>query len=78
MVRSKLLEQRPSPPYKARSPGVGSASAKIPRLLERGSWNLAHEARTAFSMLLSWIFLLVAGAGPRSLDGRIAARSWSS
>ena len=48
---------------------VAIASTKIPILLERGFWAMAHEARTDFSMLLGSVFLLIAGAGPASLDG---------
>lgn len=54
---------------------VAIASTKIPILLERGFWAMAHEARTDFSMLLGSIFLLIAGAGPASLDAIIARRS---
>jgi uncharacterized membrane protein YphA (DoxX/SURF4 family) len=54
---------------------VAIASTKIPILLERGFLAMAHEARTDFSMLLGSIFLLIAGAGPASLDAIIARRS---
>ena len=54
---------------------VAITSTKIPILLERGFWAMAHEARTDFSMLLGSIFLLIAGAGPASLDAIIARRS---
>jgi putative oxidoreductase len=54
---------------------VAIASTKIPILLERGFWAMAHEARTDFSMLLGSVFLLIAGAGPASLDAIIARRS---
>ena len=54
---------------------VAIASTKIPILLEQGFWAMAHEARTDFSMLLGSIFLLIAGAGPASLDAIIARRS---
>ena len=46
-------------------------TTKIPILQEQGFWKMAHEARTAWSMLLGSIFLLVVGAGPLSLDRRL-------
>jgi putative oxidoreductase len=46
-------------------------STKIPILLDRGFWAMAHEARTDYSMLLGSIFLLIAGAGPWSVDARL-------
>lgn len=39
-----------------------------------GFWGLAHETRTDFSMVMGSLFLLLVGAGPRSLDARLAAR----
>ena len=51
---------------------VAIASTKIPMLLHKGFWAAAHEARTDFAMLLGLLFLLLAGAGPWSLDGRLA------
>ena len=50
---------------------VAIASTKIPILLERGFWAMAHEARTDWSMLLGSIFLLVVGGGLWSLDARL-------
>jgi uncharacterized membrane protein YphA (DoxX/SURF4 family) len=50
---------------------VAFASTKIPMLSRSGFWAMAHEARTDVSMLLCSVFLLVAGAGPISLDARI-------
>jgi uncharacterized membrane protein YphA (DoxX/SURF4 family) len=47
-------------------------TTKIPILLERGLWAMAHEARTDWSMLLGALFLLIAGAGPRSVDAGIS------
>lgn len=47
---------------------VALASTKLPILAHRGFWAAAHEARTDYSMLLSLLFLLMAGAGPLSLD----------
>lgn len=47
---------------------VAIVTTKIPILLDRGFWAMAHESRTDWSMLLGSIFLLIEGAGPRSLD----------
>lgn len=52
---------------------VAIATTKIPMLLHRGFWAMAHEARTDFAMLLGALFLLVVGAGPWSLDAKLAA-----
>jgi uncharacterized membrane protein YphA (DoxX/SURF4 family) len=54
---------------------VAITSTKIPLLLQEGFWKAAHEARLDFSMLLGCIFLLLVGAGPLSLDSRVAVRS---
>jgi putative oxidoreductase len=64
---------------------VAIVSTKIPILLQHnlgpfhlaqlnryGFWSMASEARTDFSMLLGLLFLLIAGAGPWSLDARLA------
>jgi uncharacterized membrane protein YphA (DoxX/SURF4 family) len=40
-----------------------------------GFWSMAHEARTDVAMLLGSLFLAFVGAGPISIDRRIAARS---
>lgn len=48
---------------------VAIATTKMPMLSSKGFWATAHEARTDWSMLLGLVFLLVAGAGMRSLDG---------
>jgi putative oxidoreductase len=32
---------------------------------------MTHESRTDWSMLLGSLFLLIVGAGPRSLDARL-------
>ena len=52
---------------------VAIATTKVPMLFAKGFWATAHEARTDWSMLLGLVFLLAAGAGPRSLDA-VAAR----
>jgi putative oxidoreductase len=53
---------------------VAISTTKIPMLLKSGFWAMAHEARTDWAMLLGSIFLLVVGAGPWSLDARIASK----
>lgn len=55
--------------------GEGFWGFELRKLPEYGFWSMAHEARTDFSMLLGSLFLLAVGAGPRSLDARLAARS---
>lgn len=40
-----------------------------------GFWGFAHEARTDFAMLLGSLFLLLVGAGARSLDARLYRRT---
>lgn len=44
------------------------ATTKIPILMHKGFWAMAHEGRTDFSMLLSLIFLLIVRGGPWALD----------
>lgn len=51
------------------------ATTKLPMLHTRGFWAMAHEARTDFAMLLGLVFLLLAGGGPLSLDGRLRRSS---
>jgi uncharacterized membrane protein YphA (DoxX/SURF4 family) len=68
-----------------RPAGVAILSTKIPILLGRGFgpfalptlprygfWSMLHEARTDFSMVLGLLFLLIEGAGPWSVDARLA------
>jgi uncharacterized membrane protein YphA (DoxX/SURF4 family) len=63
---------------------VAIVTTKIPILLGRdlgpfsvrsldtyGFWSMAHEARTDWAMLLGSLFLVVVGAGARSVDARI-------
>ena len=47
---------------------VAISTAKIPILLEKGFWAMAHEARVDWSMILGSIFLLIVGSGAWSLD----------
>ena len=39
-----------------------------------GVWGMLHEARTDLAMLLSSMFLLIAGAGVLSVDARLSSR----
>ncbi|MDQ3366525.1 MAG: DoxX family protein [Myxococcota bacterium] len=55
--------------------GEGFWGFELRKLSEYGFWSMAHEARTDFSMLLGSSFLVLVGAGPHSMDHRIAARS---
>jgi putative oxidoreductase len=50
---------------------VAIATTKLPILLRSGFWAMAHEARTDYAMFLGSVFLLLVGAGRRSLDARI-------
>lgn len=48
-----------------------------PKLPRYGFWSMAHEARADFDMLLGFLFLLIEGAGPWSVDARLSARARS-
>jgi len=50
---------------------VAIGSTKVPILLSKGFWAMAHEARVDWSMLLGALFLLCVGAGPWSLDAYV-------
>jgi uncharacterized membrane protein YphA (DoxX/SURF4 family) len=50
---------------------VAIATTKVPILVKSGFWAMAHEARVDYAMLLGSVFLLLVGAGQRSLDARI-------
>ncbi len=54
---------------------VAIASTKIPMLLEKGFWSMAHEARTDFSMLFGLLFLVIEGGGRWSVDALWSPRS---
>ena len=43
-------------------------STKIPILLEKGFWSMAHESRTDFAMLLLIVYMIIYGAGNWSFD----------
>jgi putative oxidoreductase len=53
---------------------VAVASTKVPILLRDGFWKMAHEARTDWSMVMSLLFLIIVGAGPWSLDAKLAKK----
>lgn len=47
---------------------VAISTTKLPMLSAEGFWEMAHAARTDFSMLLGSLFLLRVGAGRWSID----------
>lgn len=47
---------------------VAISTTKIPILIEKGFWAMAHEARVDWCMLLGSVFLLIVGGGLWSLD----------
>lgn len=57
---------------------VAIATTKVPILLQKGFFAMAHEARTDWAMLLGSIFLIAVGAGPWSMDGRAQPRITTS
>ena len=52
------------------------ATTKIPELFRQGQggWFMVSDARTDFAMTMCLLFLLVAGAGPWSLDAWLGRR----
>ncbi len=50
---------------------VAIVTTKLPMLAAKGFWATAHEARTDWAMLFGLLFLVAAGAGPRSIDARL-------
>ncbi len=57
---------------------VAIATTKVPMLARSGFWSMMHEARTDFCMLLGLAFLLIAGAGAKSLDSHLGKPHGSS
>lgn len=53
---------------------VAIGTTKVPILLTRGFWDMAHAARTDYAMLLGSIFLIITGAGLWSLDALLSGR----
>jgi len=54
---------------------VALYSTKLPLLMNSGFWQMAHAARTDFSMVLGSVFLLIVGAGLWSLDALLQRRA---
>lgn len=48
--------------------GVAIATTKIPILMDKGFWAMAHEARTDYAMFMGLLFLLAAGGGEYSAE----------
>jgi uncharacterized membrane protein YphA (DoxX/SURF4 family) len=46
---------------------VAIATTKIPILMDKGFWAMAHEARTDYAMFMGLLFLLIAGGGDFSV-----------
>jgi len=53
---------------------VALVTTKVPILLNKGLWAMAHEARTDWAMLLGSVFLLIVGAGAWSSDAVFAQK----
>jgi putative oxidoreductase len=51
---------------------VAILTTKLPLLMKAGFWAAAHEARTDICMWLGLLFLIMVGAGPWSVDGKLA------
>lgn len=43
-------------------------TTKIPVLMEKGFWQMAHDSRTDFAMTLLIVFMFIYGAGKLSID----------
>ncbi len=50
---------------------VALFTTKIPILMEKGFWAMAHEYRTDFAMTMLLVYLLIYGAGEWSIDSKI-------
>lgn len=55
---------------------VAISTTKIPILLAKGFWSMAHDSRTDFAMLLTSTFLLIVGSGPLSLDAKMPRQAY--
>ncbi len=53
---------------------VAIATTKIPMLMQKGFWSMAHEARTDWCMLLGSLFLVIAGGGRWSVDATLSRK----
>jgi putative oxidoreductase len=47
-------------------------TTKIPILMDKGFWTMAHESRTDFAMTILLIYLLIYGSGRWSIDSKIS------
>lgn len=47
-------------------------TTKLPILIDKGIWSMAHEYRTDFAMTLLLIYLLIYGSGRWSVDSKIS------
>jgi uncharacterized membrane protein YphA (DoxX/SURF4 family) len=47
---------------------VAIATTKVPILLQKGFWSMAHEARTDYCMVLGSLTLFLLGGGAWSID----------
>jgi uncharacterized membrane protein YphA (DoxX/SURF4 family) len=50
-------------------------TTKIPILLEKGFWQMAHDSRTDFAMTLLLVFLIIFGAGNGSIDYKLSQKN---
>ncbi len=57
---------------------VAISTTKILILIKSGFWAMAHEARVDYAMLLGSVFLLIVGAGPWSIDGKLSKQTEAS
>ncbi len=55
---------------------IAIATTKCKILTEKGFWEMMHESRTDWAMLLGSVFLLIKGAGRWSAD-KILTEKWS-
>ena len=46
-------------------------TTKIPVLIEKGFWQMAHDSRTDFAMILLIVFIFIYGAGRISIDYKL-------
>lgn len=51
---------------------VAFITTKVPILIDKGFWSLAHDYRTDFAMTLLLIYLLIYGGGKGSVDNRLS------
>jgi len=58
--------------------GHGVWMFNLPKVDSFGFWNMMHEGRTDFALLMGGLFLLIVGAGRFSIDALLARRCHSS